>query len=218
MKPIFVSLGMTMTMAFVVGVVALGQAPSRPLTQPAYLQSLHDRALANGGTISIEAPPQRGRARDITQLARGSEQVVVGTAVDANAEVTSNGIGVMTYADVVPSETIKGEPARNVIVGFPAGRVTFADGAVAEIKIPGLVLNPGARYVLFLKKIVAGQHIDSEGADRGAYSLVLVAQGGFEVTASVVRSLARPTYPVFMLYSGHDTAQFLRDVSDAVRR
>ena len=91
---------------------------------------------------------------DLAELITLSPNVIVGYSVSNVCKETADGTSIVTVHTVFVESVLKGDlPLHPISVILPGGRVTYANGDVAQVKTPGF-LPPlqGKRHVLFLRR------------------------------------------------------------------
>jgi hypothetical protein len=187
----------------------------------AFDHSLHEAAVASGGTFSFEHNlhrAYRGRARNLLELVRSSPVVIVGTPQAGIPQITRNGGMVETDYALMVTEVLKGAvPGSVVPMRVPGGRVVFPDGTAAEVATPGFQITAGNRYILFLRPVSTGPGTDPSDAARAVHILGAGPQGVMDVTTGRVISLALPEVPVRSLIAGADAATVMEEIRALVR-
>jgi hypothetical protein len=194
----------------------------RAVNQLAIEQSLHGAALANGGTFAFDFDMHtawRARPQSLQALIDSTPLIVVGTIQASEARVTPNGRMIDTIYSVTVSDTLKGDARSAVSVRVPGGRVTFPDGAIAEVRTPGFALGTGGTYALFLRPAPVGVGTDPADAAQGVQVLSVGPPGVVDLSTGHVQSLAlaQPENAIPAQLNGRDAARFLQDVRAQAR-
>jgi hypothetical protein len=116
--------------------------------------TLHEAAIASGGTYvtSDSRHPSVGPQR-LKDLAKASALVVSGMAVDNVGRISERGRSIVSVYTFRVEQSHKGNsrPGDTISVVLPGGRVSFADGTMAQVNTPNFPkMKNGERYVLFL--------------------------------------------------------------------
>jgi hypothetical protein len=184
--------------------------------------TLYELAVACGGLYGVnESYDTRVMPRNLDDILRGRNvTAVLGVVTAARPELTSDGRGIVTYYDIRVTETLKGSNASTRLLSVPQGKITFDDGAVAEITIHDFSIDVGRTYVVFTRPAVQGQDTDADVAGaRGASVLLNGAQGLVDVSGLTVKTMGgRPVEPFKRLYDGTDSSRFLEELRAAVAR
>lgn len=140
---------------------------------------LHKAAVANHGYYleSDDGSPWN-RVSSLKELVHASTEVFVGTVRDSRSELEHHGRYIHTRYSVEIEQILKGSlrPGQTVSFLLPGGKVTFDDGAVAEVskeKEPPLLMDH--RYALFTLDSTEEAGLRPVGADEGVFELLLNA-------------------------------------------
>lgn len=147
--------------------------------------------------------------RDVPDLSRTSDAVVRGKVVDTQSRWSSDGRRIFTDVTIAVQETLKGEPAKTVVIIQPGGQV----GDIGQ-KVSGLAgFTPGEEVVVFLERrgdsrfIVNGMaqgkyRIERSTDGKAAYAVPDRAAEEANVLDPITRApthIARPTLKLEVL-------------------
>jgi hypothetical protein len=184
-------------------------------------EGIHEAAKLNGGEFTINFNTDtawRARPRNLDDLVRGTPVIVLGTVLSAAPRITQQGLSIETVYEVVVTTTLRGPERSTITVRFPGGRMVFADGAVAEVRTPGLSIETGRTYLWFLRPPENRPGVDpEEGIARDVHLLTVGPQGLFDLSMGRVQSLAR-VGTIRTQYDGRDTQGFLAEVRAAIQK
>lgn len=148
---------------------------------------------------------------DLATMAKDSEAVIVGTAMDHSVRLSAGGTSIITEYHIRAEQDFKANfmPGDVVLVAIPGGKVDFPEGTSAEIRTPNFPrMNDGSRYVLFL------------GPKNSSYRTTGGSQGIFELPGdgSGVKPFKTGFDPSSIAArKGEKQQDFLADVKAAVR-
>lgn len=133
-------------------------------------------------------PPDIGGPIDLKELVDNSADIVIGWTLQHSMRLAATGRTIFSYYDVRIERVVKGtlNQGDEISVVVPGGRVTFADGSMAQLSTPGFhaPLN-SRRYLWFLRRADASHVASHEKIIRaaGAFAPTDVKLGIYDVTS-----------------------------------
>lgn len=177
--------------------------------------NLHDRAARGGGRLVEKFRAERSVIYpNLAELARHSNAIVIGRAVNHRERLTNDGNSVTTDVSVVVQEVAKGNLRQgNVVrVSLPGGAHRFEDGVTAVLYADNYrPVRNGKTYVFFL---------DRRGPVSRGYELTGGIQGLFELSfdsGKVIPADTMPVDPIVRQFSNATIRDFLVELHRAVR-
>jgi hypothetical protein len=153
-------------------------------------------------------------ATDLASVVSRSDLIVRGVAIGSTSSVSGDGTWLVTDHQILVKEVFDGPvaPGDIIILRLPGGRVQFADGSIAEIRISEFRgIQVGPEYVLFLARS------DGTTPPVSRYELAWGTQGTFELTAKGGVMLLGPAIATVPKSYGHRPSKdLLADTRTAV--
>jgi hypothetical protein len=161
---------------------------------------------------------------DLDSLARHSEIVVVGTALENRCFLTADGKNITTNYIISVQEVIKGNlsPGSTIKLSTPGGRYSFDAANYAEVKVNGGYkrIENGKQYLLFLNKNDGNSEYQLKyGND--FFITVGGPQGVFHLPpdgTGVQPANMRRAHPAVQKYKGKRNEEFVNEARQAVRK
>jgi hypothetical protein len=135
--------------------------------------------------------PEVGGPATLEEFIDNSSDIVVAWVLQHSMKLSANQLTIFTYYDVQLEQVLKGAltNGEEITIIVPGGRVTFADGSMAQVNTPGFhpPLN-GRRYVWFLRRAPSSRAISHENLIQpgGAFSPTDPKLGIYDVTESSI--------------------------------
>lgn len=134
---------------------------------------LAEKARQGGRYVATEYPPDLRHFNSLTELASGSDAVVIGKAISNSTDLDPSGRTLRIDYAVKIEHVYKGllTTGETTAVSLPGGIKRFADGTSAEIHTPWLkkMIN-GGTYLMFLKRS-SDQEWSLVGGPRGLFAI-----------------------------------------------
>ncbi len=207
---------LVITVLLCASVPLAGQKDSaKAAAKKAYMEgaTLHEAAKIAGGYFQTNTAYNAGWVDyNLPGLKEESQAIVIGVAMDNVCRLSKDETSAETVYQFRVERVLKGAEhgGESIAVLLPGGRVSFADGTVAQENVtryPRMV--NGHRYVLFLMNGAGGggKEYAPTGGPKGIVELL--ADG-------TVRSFAKTELDDMAKYNGTTEATFLDSVENAV--
>ena len=182
---------------------------------------LKEAAAVTGHYRGTEAPYFEGDAKSLEELTEQALLVIVGAIQSNRSWLEASGKRIVTDYQVVVERGLKGHAKEGdvVTVSFPAGRVSFSDGSIAEMTMTGVPPPAnGQRFVFFLQRSHYAATPEQRAAARGPlYTPALKSLGMFLLSPErgVVPRTPDHRHPIKTAYANVSEATFVDAIANA---
>jgi hypothetical protein len=176
---------------------------------------LKEKAKEAKNFVGDKHPNRTLVCADLSELARNSSVVIIGTAADNISALSPDGKSITLDYKVNVEYVYKGalKKGQTVTVSLPGGKVMFEDGSTAEVRTPWFKkMQNGTTYLLFLSDAPGGRSFFTTGEAQGLFEIPTTEDGRVVKTHSGVMN-----DPVWK-YHNMDVKAFFKELRQVFKK